>query len=175
MEWKHPSSPVRKKFKTTPSAGKVLLTVFWDAQGVLLLDFLEDGTINANRYCDTLSKLKKAIRKKRPGLLTSGVLLLDDNARPHSARATQNHIATLGWERLDHPPYSPDLAPSDFHLFPALKKNLGGRRFGSNTEVKQAVQRFFHNQSPDFFLEGFLKLIKRYDKCLNVLGTYVEK
>ncbi|GFR06800.1 histone-lysine N-methyltransferase SETMAR [Trichonephila clavata] len=58
MEWKHPSSPVRKKFKTTPSAGKVLLTVFWDAQGVLLLDFLEVGTINATRYCDTLSKLR---------------------------------------------------------------------------------------------------------------------
>ncbi|GFY68139.1 hypothetical protein TNIN_108551 [Trichonephila inaurata madagascariensis] len=44
MEWKHPSSPVRKKFKTTPSAGKVLLTVFWDAQGVLLLDFLEQDS-----------------------------------------------------------------------------------------------------------------------------------
>lgn len=53
MEWKHPSSPVRKKFKRTPSAGKVLLTVFWDAQGVLLLDFLEVGTINATRYCVT--------------------------------------------------------------------------------------------------------------------------
>ncbi len=63
MEWKHPSSPVRKKFKTTPSAGKVLLTVFWDAQGVLLLDFLEVGTINATRYCHTLSKLKEVIRK----------------------------------------------------------------------------------------------------------------
>jgi len=44
-----------------------------------------------------------------------------------------------------------------------------------NRLVEEAVQRFFHMQSPDFFLEGFLKLIKRYDKCLNVLGTYVEK
>ena len=82
MEWKHLSSPVRKKFKTTPSAGKVLLTVFWDAQGVLLLDFLEVGTINATRYCDTLSKLKEAIREKRSCPLTSDLLLLDDNAKP---------------------------------------------------------------------------------------------
>ncbi|GFU96429.1 histone-lysine N-methyltransferase SETMAR [Trichonephila clavipes] len=51
----------------------------------------------------------------------------------------QNPVATLGWERLHKPPYSPDLAPSDFHLFPALKKNLAGRRFGSNAEVKQSL------------------------------------
>ncbi|GFU04113.1 histone-lysine N-methyltransferase SETMAR [Trichonephila clavipes] len=85
------------------------------------MDFLEVGTINAMRYCDTLSKLKRAIRKKRPGLLKSDILLLDDNASPHSATATQSHIATLGLERLYH---SPDVAPSDFHLFLALKKNL---------------------------------------------------
>ncbi|GFW47330.1 histone-lysine N-methyltransferase SETMAR [Trichonephila clavipes] len=73
------------------------------------------------RYCDTLSKLKGTIGKKRPRLFKSGVLLLDDNASPHSSTATQNHIATVGLERLYH---SPDLAPSDFHLLPALTKNL---------------------------------------------------
>ncbi|GFY26580.1 histone-lysine N-methyltransferase SETMAR [Trichonephila clavipes] len=73
------------------------------------------------RYCDTLSKLKGTIRRKRPRLLKSGVLLLDDNASPHSSTVTQNHIATVGLECLYH---SPDLAPSDFHLFPALTKNL---------------------------------------------------
>ncbi|GFW61304.1 histone-lysine N-methyltransferase SETMAR [Trichonephila clavipes] len=88
------------------------------------VDFLEVGTINATRNCDTLSKLNEAIRKRRPGLLRSGVMLVDDNARPHSATATQNHIVTLGWKCRHHPPYNPNLAPSDFHLFPALKKNL---------------------------------------------------
>ncbi|GFU98042.1 histone-lysine N-methyltransferase SETMAR [Trichonephila clavipes] len=83
----------------------------------------------------------------------------------------QNHIATLGWEHLHHPPYSLDIAPSDFHLFTALKKN---RRFESYAEVKQAVKRFFRMQSPEFLLEGFLMLIKRYNKCHNVLDTYVE-
>ncbi|GFX24366.1 histone-lysine N-methyltransferase SETMAR [Trichonephila clavipes] len=73
------------------------------------------------RYCDTLSKLKGMVRKKRPGLFKSGVLLLDDNASSHSSKATQNHIATVVLERLHH---SPDLAPCDFHLFPALTKNL---------------------------------------------------
>ncbi|GFX01787.1 hypothetical protein TNCV_1021901 [Trichonephila clavipes] len=57
----------------------------------------------------------------------------------------------------------------------SVMKNLAGRFFGSNAEVKQAVKLFFRMQNPEFFLDGFLKLTKRYDKCVNVLGTYVEK
>ncbi|GFY18578.1 hypothetical protein TNCV_2398031 [Trichonephila clavipes] len=151
MEWKNPSSPVRKKFKITPSADEVL-TVIWEAQGRLLFNFLEVGTINATRYCDTLSKSEEAIRKKCPGLLRSGVQLLDDIRRPHSVTATQNHIATLGWECLHHSHYSPDLAQSDFHVFQAVKKNLARRQFGSTAEVKQAFKCFFRIQSSKFFL-----------------------
>ncbi|GFW36255.1 uncharacterized protein TNCV_4931171 [Trichonephila clavipes] len=74
-------------------------------------------TINAAAYCATLIKLRRAKQNKRHGLLMSGVLLLHDNARPHSAINTQNLIRSFGWEQIDQPPYSPDLAPSDFHLF----------------------------------------------------------
>ncbi|GFW02945.1 histone-lysine N-methyltransferase SETMAR [Trichonephila clavipes] len=77
--------------------------------------------MNATRFCATLSKLRDAIRKK---LLKSGVLLLDDNARPHAVKATQNQIGTLVRERLHHPPYSHDLSPSDLPLFPALEAML---------------------------------------------------
>ncbi|GFV65461.1 histone-lysine N-methyltransferase SETMAR [Trichonephila clavipes] len=84
-------------------------------------------------------------------------LLLDDNAIPHSPMATQNHIATLGWECLHPPRYSPHLAATDFHLFPALKKNLAGRRFRSNFEIKQAVKRFFCMQCPESFLGGLFE------------------
>jgi histone-lysine N-methyltransferase SETMAR len=123
MEWKHPSSPATKKFKVTPSAGKIMLTVFWDSQGVLLAHFQERGeNVNAVSYCEVLFMLHAAIRRKRPGLLSRGVLLLHDNARPHTARLSQERIAAFGWQLLEHPPYSPDLAPSDFHLFGPLKK-----------------------------------------------------
>ncbi|GFV27734.1 histone-lysine N-methyltransferase SETMAR [Trichonephila clavipes] len=88
--------------------------------------------------------------KPVPGLLRWGVLLLEDTTRPHSVSEIQNHIATLGWERLHHPPYSPHLAPSHFNLFLAAKMNLARRRSGSNSEVKQAVKRFFRMQSPEF-------------------------
>jgi histone-lysine N-methyltransferase SETMAR len=176
MEWKHPGSRMKKNFNATPSAGKVLMTVFWDARAILLIDFLERGnTINAARYCQTLEKLKSAVPHKRPGLLSAGVILLDDNARPHSAAQTQDKIAALRWERLARPPYGSDLAPSDFHLFPARKRELHGRRFQTDAEVQAAVTTVLKSLSPEFFAEGFDKLIQRWDKWLNVGGNYVEK
>ncbi|GFX22070.1 mariner Mos1 transposase [Trichonephila clavipes] len=113
MEWRHTNSPVRVKAKRSISTRKVMATVFWDRHGVLLVEFMQQGTtINAASYCATLIKLRRAIQNKR-----RGVLLLHDNARPHSAINTQNLIRSFGWEQIDHPPYSPDLAPSNFHLF----------------------------------------------------------
>jgi hypothetical protein len=62
--WKHPCSPVTKKFRRTPSVGKLMVTVFWDRRGPLLLDFMPRGaTINADSYCGTLARLRAAIRK----------------------------------------------------------------------------------------------------------------
>jgi transposase len=66
-------------------------------------------------------------------------LLVRDNARPHTARATIEALETLKFEVLSHPPYSPDLAPSDFIFFPHLKGDLKGTHFTSDDEVKQAV------------------------------------
>lgn len=176
MIWKHTASPPVKKFKTVPSAGKVMATVFWDIKGVLLVAFLRHGeTVNASGYQGTLKQLKEAIRKKRPGLQTEGVLLLHDNARPHTAQSTVDLLHSWKWEVLPHPPYSPDLAPSDFHLFPCMKKYLRGRHFQTDDEVKSHVQEWLHQQSPQFFYTGFDSLVYRCDKCLNNFGDYVEK
>jgi len=141
MQWKHTSSPSSKKFKSQPSAGKLFLTVFWDSQGPILEHYMEKGvTVTSVNYCNMLrNELRPAIRSKRTGRLTQGVLLLHDNARPHTAHLTINTIRQLNWEVLDHPAYSPDLAPSDFHLFGPLKNALKSRRFSADDEVKEAV------------------------------------
>jgi histone-lysine N-methyltransferase SETMAR len=124
--WKHTGSPKTKKFKQTFSTRKIMCTIFWDRQGVLLVEFLPQGTtINSAVYCETLKKLRRAIQNKRHGMLSATILLLHDNARPHSAAQTQDLITSFKWEQMDHPPYSPDLAPSDYHLFLHLKKLLG--------------------------------------------------
>jgi len=128
MEWKHLGSPVKKKFKSQPSAGKVMLTIFWDSQGIILEHYLERGTaVNSVWYSEMLStELKPAIRTKRQGLLSSGVLLLHDNVRPHTAIHTLQTLVKLCFTVLEHPAYSPDLAPSDYHLFGPLKDALKG-------------------------------------------------
>ena len=110
-----------------PSAKKIMGTVFWNAEGCILIEFLEPGkTINAARYVQTLIKLRHALRDKRPG---RKVNLQHDNARPHTARFTLVKIENMGWEVLPHPPYSPDLAPSDYHLFGFEKNQMRGQHY----------------------------------------------
>ena len=103
-------------------------------------------------------------------MFSQGVVMIHD-ACPHTPTATQNLIRTFGWEQFDHPPYSPDLVPSDFHLF----LHLAGQRFHDDNEVKEAVTTFFASQTASFYDEGIQKLVQCYDKCLNNCGNYVEK
>ena len=82
-----------------------MCTVFWDRKGILLVDFLSQGsTINAGDYCNTLQKLHRAIQNKQHGMLSWGVVMIHDNARPHTAATMQNLITTFGWEQFNHPP-----------------------------------------------------------------------
>jgi histone-lysine N-methyltransferase SETMAR len=84
-------------------------------------------------------QLKGILKGKRRGKVPNGVLLLHENAPAHRALATQKKLADLGFKCLDRPPYSPDLAPSDYHLFPGLRKQLKCRYFLSDTEVIAAA------------------------------------
>jgi len=83
-------------------------------------------------------------------------------------------IRDLGFELLEHPSYSPDLAPSDYHLFPQLKKSLKGRKFSSNEEGIKAVEVWFAQQEETFFLKGLETLQVRCNKCIQLRGEYVE-
>ena len=121
MQWRHVKSPPLRKFKVVPSVKKVMATVFWDTSGVLLVDLLpQKQTVKALRYCATLKKLKRAVWRKRPQLCNDQIIIQQDNARPHSALSTQETIKKLGWTVLTHPPYSLDLAPSDYHPFETI-------------------------------------------------------
>ena len=176
MQWKHTESPRVRKFKQVLSANKMLACVFWDSRGILLVDFIPSGsTVNSEVYCNQLKKLRRAVQNKRRGLLTAGVVFLQDNARPHTSRVTKELLQSFKWDVLDHPPHSLDLAPSDFHLFPALKGYLGGKRFQNNEELQECVMDWFNNLAAPFYEEGIKKLIHRWDKCLNRGGDYVEK
>jgi transposase len=153
-----------------------MATVFWDSSGILLVEYLPIGqTVTANRYIATLKKLKRAIRRKRPGLRDDQILLLHDNARPHSALRTQDAVRKLGWTVLPHPPYSPDLAPSDYHLFGKVKESLRGIHYENVSEVKRAFQSWIRKTPSEFFNEGICNLVPRWQKCIAANGDYIEK
>jgi len=134
------------------SAGKVLVSIFWDQDGILLIHYLPKGqTINIEYYASLLVLLKDILKEKRRENFIKVVLFLHDNAPAHQPLATQKKLAYLGFQFLDHPPYSPDLAPSDYHLFPGLKKQLTGRHFSSDAEVISAAVTWLDGQYSEFF------------------------
>jgi histone-lysine N-methyltransferase SETMAR len=77
-------------------------------------------------------------------------------------------------ELLEHPPYSPDLAPSDFHLCGPLRNHLGEKHFTDDEEVETEVWKWLRQQSKGFYVAGFDALVKQWDKCPNVRGGYVK-
>ena len=116
---------------------KSWLVFFWDAHGVIFIDYIEKGrTITVAYYAALLDRFVDEIRKKRPHLKKKKILFHDDNTPSHTSNIAQAKKHELGFESFPHPPYSPDLAPSHYYLFPNLKRWLCGRRFESNEEFE---------------------------------------
>jgi histone-lysine N-methyltransferase SETMAR len=110
-----------------------------DSEGCILVEFLEKGEmINAARYVQTRNKLRRVIRDKRQKKKT--VILQHDNARPYTTCLTLQIIQNNGWELLSHPPYSPALAPSGYHLFGLLKDHLRGHHDKTDEAVQEALR-----------------------------------
>lgn len=176
MQWKHKTSPPPKKFRTQPSAGKLMATVFWDCEGILLIDYMaHKTTITGEVYATQLAMLKDAIKEKRRGKLSRGVMLLHDNAPVHKSKKAIDALRECGFQELNHPPYSPDLAPSDYFLFRNLKKHLRGQRFGGDDDLKATVSAWFDSQPSDFYLAGIGSLPEKWSKCAELRGDYIEK
>ena len=94
-------------------------------------------------YCQELTRLQEAIQKKRPELVNrKGVVFHHDNARPHASFMTRQKLTELGWEVLMHPPYSPDLAPSDYHFLRSLQNFLGEKNWPTKEQPKTMSPSF---------------------------------
>ena len=112
--------------------------MLWDFKGIVYFELLpRNQTINSNVYCHQLMKLDKEIKVKQPEVPTrKGGIFHQDNLRPHTSLVNRKKLLELGWEVLPDPPYSPDLAPSDYHLFRSLQNHLNGKTFDSNEAFK---------------------------------------
>lgn len=175
-EWTAAGESRPKRPKTQTSAGKVMASVFWDAHGILFIDYLEKGkTINSEYYMALLDRLSEEIKNKRPHMQKKKVLFHQDNAPCHKSMKTMAKLNELRFELLCHPPYSPDLAPSDYWLFADLKRMLQGKKFGSNEEVITEVEAYFANKDKSFYEKGIKKLEERWTQCINCEGEYLDE
>jgi len=126
MEWRHSGlpGPAPKNSECKNPLEKFSPRFFWGQDDILLINYLPKGqTINAEYYSFLLAQMKDILKEKRRWNVTKGVLFLHDNAPAHWALATQKKLVYQGFQCLVYPPYSPDLAPSDYRLFPGLKNN----------------------------------------------------
>lgn len=115
------------------------------------------------------------IKEKRPHLAKKKIFFHQDNAPVHTFVIAMAKINELQFELLLHAPYSPDLAPSDYFLFPNLKKWLGGKRFANNEEVNSAIDGYFEELDGSYCKQGIEAIEHLWEKCIELKGDYVEK
>ncbi|KAG5322549.1 MOS1T transposase, partial [Pseudoatta argentina] len=118
----------------------------------------------------------RALKEKRPlyAQRHDKVILLHDNARPHVAKPVKTYLETLKWEVLPHPPYSPDIAPSNFHLFRSMAHGLADRRFHSYEEAQKWIDSWIASKDMSFFRRGIHVLPERWEKVVSSDGQYFK-
>jgi histone-lysine N-methyltransferase SETMAR len=173
--WSHKDSEPTTVAKPSLTRFKVMLSVWWDWKGVVHYELLpRNETINSAKYCQQLNRLKIAVAQKRPELNTHrGVAFQHDNARPHTSLETCRHLLSFAWDVLPHPAYSPDLAPSDYHLFRSIQNSLSGLEFGNENDVKLHLDRFFASKNANFWKKGIFSLTERWERVIRQGGTYI--
>ncbi|GFV74163.1 mariner Mos1 transposase [Trichonephila clavipes] len=105
-------------------------------------------------------RLSRALKDKRPQYNErhDKVILQHANARPHVVKVVKTYLETLKWEVLCHPLYSPDLAPSDYHLFRSMAHGLADQHFRSYEEVKNWVDSWITSKDDQFFQRGMMEM-----------------
>ena len=131
-----------------------------------------NATVNKELYIAQLRRVNEAMRLKRPDR-QGQVILLHDNARPHVAQVVKTALQELEWEVLIHPPYSPNLAPTDYHLFRSLSNQMRGVTFDGEEDLKNWLNNFFDTRPGDFWRNGINKLVERWEEVVNSNGEYI--
>lgn len=175
-QWLDTDEPPRHFPKAKTHQKKTMVTVWWSAAGVIHYNFLEPGqTITAESYCEEIDEMYRKLRQQQPALVNRrGPILLHDNARPHVSQITVQKLNALKVEVLPHPPYSPDLSPTDYHLFKHFDNFLTGRTFANQDQAKMAFVDFIESRAPNFFADGINRLVARWQKCDESNGAYFD-
>jgi len=184
-KWIHYDNPKRKKSWGLPGraststakpnihSSKVMLCFWWDQLvGVAYHELLKpSATITGDLYQKQLTRLSRALKDKRSRYNErhDKVILQHGNARSHVAKSVKIYLETLKWEVLPHPPYSPNIAPSDYHLFRSMAHGLAltSTFLRSYEEVKNwAIHTWIASKDEQFFRRGIRTLPDRWEKVM---------
>ena len=172
-EWVCPGEKPKPRIKKDLHPMKTMICVWWDWEGLIHWEMLgKNMTVEKNLYKSQLHRVNEAIQQKRPDR-QGQVILLHDNARPHTAKTVKMALHELGWEVLQHPPYSPDLAPTDYHLFRCLSNEMRGLSFENQDHLENWLNNFFETRPKDFWRNGINKLVERWEEVVNNEGVYI--
>ena len=152
-----------------------MLCIWWNFRGVIHFELLPTNqTVTSEVYFHQLDRLNQSLIQKEPTLIKRKfVILQHDNARPHIAGITIEKLKQFGWEVLPHPPYSPDIAPSDYYLFRSLQNFLNGKKFHNEEALKSNISNFFQSKPKEFYKRGINALPKRWTEVVEKDGLYI--
>lgn len=156
------------------SVGKQMVACFFTKTGhVATVPLESQKTVNSAWY--TTICLPEVFGKLRENNPNRRIILHHDNASSHTSRETKAYLDTQKIELMGHPPYSPDLAPNDFYLFPTIKDKLRGQRFATPEEAVEAFKNHVLGLSSSDWQKCFDKWFERMQKCIDHKGKYFEK
>jgi histone-lysine N-methyltransferase SETMAR len=175
MQWKATHSPRPKEARMSKSKVKTMLVVFFDIQGIIMTQYVPPGqTVNQTYYIELLTKLRGKIQRKRPELWKNGWILHQDNASAYNAPSVRQFLAIKQVAVLHNAPYSPDLAPCDFFLFPKLKHSQKGTHFQSIEDVQRKTTDLLKGFTQNYFQKCFHARKERMQHCIEAQGNYFE-
>ncbi len=174
-QWITKGQPGPLKAKVHASRDKQMLMAFFDNEGMVYYNLVPQGTpVNGDYVIDVLGRFLKVFKRKRPEMAKKTWFLHWDNAPVHTARNVRMFLDQNNIQVLEHPPYSPDLAPADYFLFPRMKNDLAGLHM-TRDSFRNELERVLRGIAKDDFKTAFQKWIHRHEKCIQVAGGYVEK
>ncbi|CAK9827766.1 Mariner Mos1 transposase [Anthophora retusa] len=175
-EWRFSNEPKPKKPRQSRSKIKILMTVFFDCRGVVHFEFLPPGlTVNKEYYVSVLKRLRENVRRKRPELWRNNSWFLHhDNAPVHTSHIVRDYLTKNNINTVPQAPYSPDMAPCDFFLFPRLKLPLRGKHFETIEAIKENSQKELKAIPKSAYKKCFEDWKTRWHMCIACDGDYFE-
>ena len=174
--WKRLGKQTPTRLHQERSVGKIMMIIFWDKDGVLLTEYLlpRGNAINGPCYASIIERLRSVIVEKGRGKVNHGMLLLHDNAPIYNCKIVRAAFRQAGFIELNHCAYSPDTAPSDYHLFSNLKKFLRLKNLSSDDEAVPTVEDYLTDLNSELFCKDIQSLHDRWQCVVASEGQYIQ-